>query len=66
MNSKEAKDRAARWLEDLDSACPDCGHGPKWHGEYGCERMISGWCRCTRTVEDLLAEAAVQASARTL
>jgi hypothetical protein len=37
------------WYDEPYSACPDCGHGPKWHDDIaGCERMVEGWCKCER------------------
>lgn len=36
------------WYDDMNSACPECGHGPKWHNDpSGCTRMNASWCYCT-------------------
>lgn len=38
-----------RWYDNPDSACPTCGHGPRWHNDpSGCTRMTGGWCPCER------------------
>lgn len=37
------------WYHDPESACPECGHGPRWHNDpTGCTRMNASWCQCTR------------------
>lgn len=37
------------WGSRLDSECPECHHGPLWHGDpLGCIRANASMCACPR------------------